>query len=237
MQLETEPRIKRSIQYYAERKAAELIAEFEYNMDIFIDNKRAKFSPIAFIKEKKASAFGVQKVVEFYSRIPKEELDGFCHPREKQFVELVLDDCTRFLDTKKKIKKTRVPKEKPADKLVAKLKYLKAHEELNLESVEPETIVKSQILVTYNVKTRKLAVYHADDVVPFTLGVSRSTIVRYSQQKSLQKVLRNPEKQIATLMSGSQTTLVNEFAKIKAKSTVPSGRINEDTILLRTFQV
>lgn len=66
MELQVENKPKRSIQYYAERKAHDLITEFEYNLDIFITNKRAKFSPMALIKERKASAFSVQKVHAFY---------------------------------------------------------------------------------------------------------------------------------------------------------------------------
>ena len=235
MELQTETKPKKSIQYYARQKAKDLITEFEYNMDLFMDNKRAKFSPIQLIKEKKASAFSVQKVLEYYSRIPADELNEFCRPREKLFVELVLDDCKRFLNTKNKMKQ-RLPKEKPAGQVVAKLNYMRSYENLNLVSVEPTTIVKSQTLVTYNTKTRKLSIYIAEDRSPFTLGVSRSSITQYSE-KSMQKTLRDPAKQMAKLLSGSTTTLMAEFNKIKAKVSVPSGRINQETILVASFQV
>lgn len=236
MELQTETKPKKSIQYYAQQKANDLITEFEYNMDIFMENKRAKFSPIQLIKEKKASAFSVQKVLEYYSRIPADELNQFCHPREKLFIELVVEDCNRFLSVKKKMKKHRLPKEKPAEQVVAKLNYMKTHDELKLVSVDPTTILKSQTLVTYNTKTRKLAVYIAEDKVPFTLGVSRSSITQFSE-KSMQKTLRDPAKQLAKLLSGSNETLMNEFNKIKAKASVPSGRINSETILVASVQV
>jgi hypothetical protein len=236
MELQTETKPKKSIRYYAQQKANDLITEFEYNMDIFMDNKRAKFSPIQLIKEKKASAFSVQKVLEYYSRIPADELNEFCHPREKLFIELVQDDCNRFLNTKNKMKKQRLPKEKPAEQVVAKLNYMRSYENLNLVSVEPTTIIKSQTLVTYNIKTRKLSIYIAEDKSPFTLGVSRSSITQYSE-KSMQKTLRDPVKQMAKLLSGSTTTLMAEFNKIKAKVSVPSGRINQETILVASFQV
>jgi hypothetical protein len=235
MELQTETKPKKSIRYYAQLKANDLITEFEYNMDLFMDNKRAKFSPIQLIKEKKASAFSVQKVLEYYSRIPAEELNEFCRPREKLFVELVLDDCKRFLNTRNKMKQ-RLPKEKPAGQVVAKLNYMRSYEDLNLVSVEPTTIIKSQTLVTYNTKTRKLSIYIAEDRSPFTLGVSRSSITQYSE-KSIQKTLRDPAKQMAKLLSGSTTTLMAEFNKIKAKVSVPSGRINQETLLVASFQV
>lgn len=236
MELQTETKPKKSIQYYAQQKANDLITEFEYNMDIFMDNKRLKFSPIQLIKDKKASAFSVQKVLEYYSRIPADELNEFCHPREKLFIELVVEDCNRFLSVKKKMKKQRLPKEKPAEQVVAKLNYMKTSDELNLVSVDPTTILKSQTLVTYNTKTRKLAVYIAEDKAPFTLGVSRSSIIQFSE-KSMQKTLRDPAKQMAKLLSGSTTTLMSEFNKIKAKVSVPSGRINNETILVASVQV
>lgn len=234
MELQVENKPKRSIQYYAERKAHDLITEFEYNLDIFITNKRAKFSPMALIKERKASAFSVQKVHAFYSRIKDSE-----NERERLFLELVIDDCQRYLNTKQKAKqkKTRLPKEKPVEKIVAKLNYMKEFEELDLVSVDPVQIPKSQTLCTYNTKTRKFTIFQAVDAVPFTLSVSRSSITQFNEQKSVQKTLRDPKKQLEKLLQASTTTLWTEFNKIKAKTSQPSGRINTDTILVKTFQV
>lgn len=234
MELQVETKPKRSIQYYAERKAADLITEFEYNLDIFITNKRAKFSPMALIKERKASAFSVQKVHAFYSKIKDSE-----DAREKLFLELVLDDCERYLNTKQKAKKknTRKPKEKPVEQIVAKLNYMKEFEELDLVSVDPVQIPRSQTLCTYNTKSRKFTIFQAVDAVPFTLNVSRSSITQFNEQKSVQKTLRDPKKQLEKLLQASTTTLWTEFNKIKAKASAPSGRINSDTILVKTFQV
>lgn len=237
MELQTEQKPKKSIQYYAQQRANDLITEFEYWMDVFMENKRIKFSPIALIREKKASTFSVQKVLEYYSRIPGDELTEYCHPREREFIELVVDECNRFLNIKKKMRGQRVPKEKPAEQVVAKLNYMKELKDLNLVSVDPTTILKSQTLVTYNAKTRKLTIYHAEDKAPFTLSVSRSSITQFSNVKSVQKTLRDPAKQMKKLLSGSTTTLLNEFNKIKAKVSQPSGRINTDTILVSAFQV
>ena len=232
MQPLEENKPKRSIQYYAERKAFDLITLFEYNLDIFITNKRAKFSPMALLKERKASSFSVQKVHAFYAKIQDSEDD-----REKLFLEMVLDDCERFLNTKQKAKKTRLPREKPVEQIVAKLNYMKEFPELELVSIEAVQIPRSQTLCTYNTKTRKFTIFQAQDTVPFTLGVSRSSITQYNPQKSLQKTLRDPKKQLEKLLSASTTTLWSEFNKIKAKTSVPSGRINTETLLLKTFQV
>lgn len=229
-QLETKP--KRSIQYYTERKASDLITEFEYNLDIFITNKRAKFSPMALIKERKSSAFSVQKVYDFYFKIKDAE-----NAREKLFLELVLDDCQRFLNTKKKVRKARLPKEKPVEQIVSKLNYMKEFEELDLVSIDPTQICRSQTLCTYNVKTRKFTIFLAQDTVPFTLGVSRSSITLFNDLRSVQKTLRDPKKQLDKLLAASTTTMWSEFNKIKAKVTNPSGRINGETLLLKTFQV
>lgn len=234
MELQAETKPKKSIQYYAERKASELITEFEYNLDIFITNKRAKFSPIALIKERKASAFSVQKLLAFYARIKDAE-----NAREKLFLEMVIDDCERYLNTKQKAKakKTRLPREKPVEQIVAKLNYMKEFPELELVSIDPVLIPKSQTLCTYNTKTRKFTIFLAQDTVPFTLGVSRSSITMFHNQKSVQKTLRDPKTQLQKLLGASTTTLWAEFNKIKAKTSVPSGRINTETILLKTFQV
>lgn len=234
MELQVDTKPKRSIQYYAERKASDLITEFEYNLDIFITNKRAKFSPMALLKERKASAFSVQKVHAFYSRIKDSE-----NARETLFLELVLDDCQRYLNTKQKAKtkKTRLPKEKPVEQIVAKLNYMKEFQELDLVSIDPVQIPKSQTLCTYNTKTRKFTIFQAVDAVPFTLSVSRSSITQFNEQKSVQKTLRDPKKQLEKLLQASTTTLWAEFNKIKAKTSVPSGRMSTETLLLKTFQV
>ena len=232
MELQAQTKPKKTIQYYAERKAAELITEFEYNLDIFITNKRAKFSPIALIKERKASAFSVQRLYAFYARIKDAE-----NEREKLFLEIVLDDCERYLNTKQKAKtkKTRQPKEKPVEQIVSKLNYMKDYSELDLVSVDPVLIPRSQTLCTYNTKTRKFTIFQAVDAVPFSLGVSRSSITQFNEQKSVQKTLRDPKKQLEKLLAASTTTMWSEFNKIKAKTSVPSGRINTDTLLLKTF--
>lgn len=233
MEQESVTKPKRSIQYYAERKASDLITLFEYNLDIFISNKRAKFSPMALLKERKASAFSVQKLHTFYARIKDSE-----HEREKLFLEMVVDDCQRYLNTRQKVKKqTRKPREKPIEQIVSKLNYMKEFQELDLVSVEPVQICKSQTLCTYNTKSRKFTIYQAQDTVPFTLSVSRSSIIQFNNAKSTQKMLRDPKKQLEKLLGASTTTLWSEFNKIKAKTSSPSGRINTDTILLKTFQV
>jgi len=114
---------------------------------------------------------------------------------------------------------------------------MKEHSELDLVSVDPVQIPRSQTLCTYNTKTRKFTIFQAIDAAPFTLSVSRSSIVQFDDKKSAQKTLRDPKKQLAKLLQGSTTTLLSEFNKIKAKTSVPSGRINNETILVRTFQV
>jgi hypothetical protein len=86
-------------------------------------------------------------------------------------------------------------------------------------------------LWVYNTKTRKLGVYHAEDAGG--LSVKGSSLLNYNESKSIQKKLRKPEEILPEVLKGGKVFLKNVLVDIRAVESPLSGRLNEDTILLR----
>jgi hypothetical protein len=83
----------------------------------------------------------------------------------------------------------------------------------------------------YNTKTRKLGCYVADDAGG--LSVKGSSLLNFTESKSVSKKLRKPEATLPEVLKGGKVYLRNALDNIKAVATPLTGRINSDTILLR----
>jgi hypothetical protein len=114
------------------------------------------------------------------------------------------------------------------------MNYAKDFAELKLVSVDPKTIVGANQLWVYNTKTRKLGCYNAEDAAG--LSIKGSTIQNFSESKSTQKKLRKPEVTLPEVLKGGKVALRNVLNDIRAVESFLTGRINVDTILLRTIK-
>jgi hypothetical protein len=133
-----------------------------------------------------------------------------------------------------KTRKPRKRKAKSAEQLVSKLNYAKDFAELKLVSIDPKAIIGASSLWVYNTKTRKLGVYHALDAAG--LGIKGSTIQNFAESKSISKTLRKPAVTLPEVLKGGKVALRNILNDIRAAEKVLTGRINTDTILLRTVK-
>jgi hypothetical protein len=147
----------------------------------------------------------------------------------------VLAGIEQYRGVKKATKKAAVRKPPQKEKLVAKLKYLKVEPGLKLVSVNPVDIIGAQTLYVYNVKTRKLGCYQAEDFVGSTLTVKGASIVGFSESKSTQKTLRKPDVQLKEFLKASKVELRKFLGNIKSIETKLNGRINQDTVLLKVL--
>jgi hypothetical protein len=68
------------------------------------------------------------------------------------------------------------------------------------------------------------------------LSVKGSSIVNFSEEKSIQKKLRKPEVTLPEVLSGGKVYLRNALGNIRAVESALSGRLNDDTILLRVVK-
>ena len=227
----------------AARTASE---DIDYAIDKFIHTKTWDFNTKAHLLANNVSGAVAKKIGDYY-KLNVDEIDEALEGKDEQLVEgysfltrtelkrfraaiqSIVDDCAQHQVTAKKPRAVRV---KPPAIIVKKLKYLVAHDLLKLKSINPAEIVGAKELWAYNIKTRKLINYTADD--SDSLSVKGTTIINYSVARSSSKTLRDPEKFFKELTITKKN--LNTAAKaIKTKPNQPNGRISSDMILLGAF--
>ena len=164
----------------------------------------------------------------------KEGYSNFSKVQLKKMVgyfDQVILDCAKVTQSSVQNRKPRKRKTKSPEELVAKIKICKEFAELKLVSIAPKDIIGVMQLWVYNTKTRKLGVYHAEDAGGLT--VKGSSLLNYNESKSIQKKLRKPEEILPEVMNGGKVFLKNVLIGIRAVESPLSGRVNEDTVLLR----
>jgi hypothetical protein len=164
----------------------------------------------------------------------KEAYSNFSKIQLKKMVgyfDQVILDCAKVTQSSVQNRKPRKRKTKSPEELVSKVKICKEFAELKLESIAPKDIIGTMQLWVYNTKTRKLGVYHAEDAGG--LSVKGSSLLNYNESKSIQKKLRKPEEILPEVLKGGKVFLKNVLVDIRAVESPLSGRLNEDTILLR----
>jgi len=226
--------------------------EIEDAIESFSTDPEA-FDPKAFklvnlLKGKQVKAAHARIIKDYYQRQYDEYaelLEGKCeqlkeaysHRTKSQikkifaFHQEILSACDMLMQEAKINRKPRKVKAISKDKLIAKMKYAKTHDQLKLVSVNPADIIGSKELWVYNTKTRKLGKYIAEDFKD--LAVKGTTIIGFSESKSVQKTLRKPEEQLKEFKNAGKVTLRKFLEDIKAVDIKLNGRINEDTILLK----
>jgi hypothetical protein len=238
-----------SIQERIRDKANECIAELESQVDDFIlSGCSANVSPygifntmnikdaqtkyiVEWAKNKRVEFDGVLNTDE---SLLKEGYSNFTKPQLKKIIgyfDQVILDCQRISGDSVKTRKPKKRKAKTPDQLIAKLNFMPEFVELGLKSIKPTDVVGAMSLWVYNTKTRKLGVYHAEDAGGLT--VKGSSLLNFSESKSIQKKLRKPEVTIPEVLSAGKVTLRNLMANIRAVEGNLTGRVNSDTILLK----
>lgn len=163
---------------------------------------------------------------EGYSNFSKSEIKKMVG-----YFDQVILDCGKVSNSSIQNRKIRKRKIKSPEELVAKIKICKEFDDLKLKSIAPRDIIGVMQLWVYNTKTRKLGVYHAEDAGG--LSVKGSSLLNYNESKSIQKKLRKPEEMLPLVLDGGKVFLKNALIGIRAVESPLSGRLNEDTILLR----
>jgi hypothetical protein len=156
------------------------------------------------------------------------------YKRYDAFYDQLFADLAAYNQTKKATKKAAVRKPPAKEKLVKGLKYLKQDAGMKLVSINPVDIVGAEQLWVYNVKTRKIGKYVAEDQGG-VLGVKGTTITGFDANKSVQKTLRKPEEQIKAFLASNKVELRKFLDNIKTTEIKLNGRINADTILLKVL--
>jgi hypothetical protein len=177
----------------------------------------------------------LEQLKEGYSHLTKQDVSNYITA-----LETLVDACMLIVDASKATRKTRTPKPKSADKLISKLKYCKVDNKNSLASINPVEIVGASELWVFNIKTRKLGKYVAQNIDPSGmaragsgLSVKGATIIGFNEELSVQKTLRKPELQLKEFKAAGKVALRKFLENINTTDTKLNGRINADTVLLK----
>jgi len=177
-----------------------------------------------------ASGEADEQLREAYKHLPRKNVKKLI-----EFYEAIMSACEQIAAEQKVLKKPRAAKVKPAEQLVAKLKFLVKDDKLGIVSTPPAQIIGATGVVVYNVKTRKIGYYIAKSSAG--LGVKGTSLTDFTD-KSTQKTLRKPPEQIKEFKEqNTQKRFETWYAKnVKTTETALNGRFNEDTVILKVFK-
>ena len=237
-----------SIQERLKEKVSEIAGDLEGAIDDYIlSGFKDSKSPFALMQDR-TKGLHATRLIEIFKRRRaefdevlnskdtqvKEGYSNFTKPQIKKIIaycDSIITDALKISGEAKATRKPRKRKAKTADQLLGKLNYLEESKEFKLKSVTPKQILGATQLWVFNVKTKALGVYHAEDASGFS--VKGSTLQNFSEMKSVTKRLRKPEKVLSEVLNGGKVTLRNILGKVTTKESFLTGRLNKDTILLR----
>lgn len=174
-----------------------------------------------------------------YTKACPDAVEGYAYLSRKdlkfrvQACEAMLSDLDRLQSAAKATRKSRVKQPKSADKQVTKVKYKKEDSEYKIVSIAPLSMVGAHRLFTFNTKTRTITEYVTNAAKGFE--VSGSTLKNIDTSLSRCTRLRKPDAFLPVVLKKTPNQIDKEWKTLTTKSTVPNGRINVDTILLRVM--
>jgi len=245
-----------SIQERIKEASGNIIAEIEEVVDDFIDNPNTfkGLDPVKLFRKLNVNQAHARHIRAFYegvyaeytmlqqpAREQEEDLrEAYAHLDKaaiKRAVTLfggILGACDLITAESKATRKTRTPKPKSADKLVAKMKYCKTDEKYKVASVNPVDIIDASEVWVFNVKTRKIGKYVAEEHA--TLQVKGTTLQFFDEKQSIAKTLRKPEQQLSDFNKSGKVQLRKFLENIKGVETKMNGRFNADTVILKAVK-
>lgn len=239
-----------SIQERVANRANDLIADLEVQLDNYYRDG-TQFKASDWLSQHDVKPAIAQRIADYYKPLYSELFDAlsgkvpelreaysrYSKPKLKAYVEFV-KSIVSAAETRavvvKAARKPRKKKEKPASVVVAKLKFKEKDDTYNVVSVDPKQIVGANQLWVFNSKYRTLAVYNA--MGPAGLNVKGSTVIGFDEKTSIVKRLRKPDVQIKKLIDGGKIVLRKFMDEIKCKSKEATGRINNETVLVRIIK-
>jgi len=229
---------KPSIQERMHTKANEIITDIEEQLD----TQGFKFEIYKYLINNDVPPKIATIIKSWYEPVYEELClddpdvrDNFANYRkERRFWKQFMTDIDRFVGNKKTVRKSRKKKTHTAIDIVKHMKYQKEDASLKIVSVHPTEIIGANQVWVYNTKYRTLTVYNNQS--PDGLQVHRSAIKGYDVETSVTKKLRKPEEAIPQLLSAGKVALRKFMAGLTTKPSNTSGRINNNSIILRVIK-
>jgi len=169
-----------------------------------------------------------EQAVEGYSHLKRPEIN-----RRIKAIQDMLSDLDKIKNAAKAKKAVRMPKTKSADKQVARVQYKKEDNDYKLVSIPPIQIIGKHRLYTFDTKARVIKEFVTGAVNGFQ--ISGSTLKDFDQVNSRCTRLRKPNEFLPIVQGKTPKQIDKEWQKLTTKTTVPNGRINKDTIILRVM--
>lgn len=166
--------------------------------------------------------------VEGYSHLKRPEIN-----RRIKACQSMLSDLDKLKSAAKAVRKTKVKGPRAADKQVTRLQYKVEDNDFKLVSIPPIQIVGRARLYTFNTKSRVLTEYVTGVATGFE--VSGTSIKNFDKVSSRAVKLRRPDDFIPLILNKTPKQIDGEWKNLTTKSSVPNGRLNKDTILLRAL--
>jgi len=240
---------KISIQERIQNKADEYSSEIEYQLDCYLDDPKNPFDVFKYLTEEQVSGpvalkignnfFGIERELEealefkcdqlkeAYSFLSKKGLKDYYN-----YVVSIRTNCDKYATGQKKLRKPRKKKIYSAEQQTKNLNYKITDTEYHITSLNPENVVGAMQLWTFNTKTKEITKFVAED--RGGLGVKGTTIQKFNNLSSMKKIGNKTEYFLDRIQEGGKIVLSKVLDEINTKSSKPTGRINEHTILLRT---
>ena len=241
---------KKNIQQRILEKSYEYAAEIEGQIDILLDeNPKHKFDTFKYLTEEKVSAPVAVKVADQFTDLRaelEEAVEGKCDQLKEAYSFLnkkglkdylafvcdIIDGCDKYATGQRNLRRPRRKKVYTAQEQTKNLNYKVTDTEYHLTSLNPESIVGAMQLWTFNTKTKELTKFVAEDRMG--LGVKGTTIQKFNNYSAMKKIGNKTQHFLDRIESGGKIVLSKVLDEINTKSSKPTGRINEHTILLRT---
>ena len=133
------------------------------------------------------------------------------------------------------VKKEPKPKKvQPVDEQIKKLKYKISDDKLGIAGLSATHIVGAQTAVVFNTTTRKIGIYNSTGIEG--LSVKGTSIINFNNN-SKQKTLRKPVEQLKEIKTVNSIKKFNAwFNAVNSIDTDLTGRMNEDTLILKIFK-
>ena len=137
----------------------------------------------------------------------------------------------RFGASNKKVRAPRKKKAKAASMQIAKLQFKQSDDDYGVQSVSPLNVPGANRVIVFNTKYRKLGVYFADSPIE----VKGTALKNWDEEKSFSTTLRKPEEILPLLVDKTEKQIMKVIDALTTKRGKVNGRMNKDTILLRTL--
>ena len=240
-----------TIQDRIAEKVSEIVGDLEGSIDDYILSKfKVAPAPLAIMQDR-VKLVHASKIIDIFKK-KRTEFDEVLHTKDEQLIEgysnfskteikklvsycdTIITDANKISESSKVNRKPRKRKVKSPAEQVSKIQICAEDKTFNIKSEPPVNIIGASSIWVFNIKTKKLGVYHALDSEGF--GVKGTSLTNFSEMKSVQKTLRKPLDVLPNIVKGGKVYLRNVLDELTTKDSPLNGRLNADTVLVKIIK-